>query len=245
MRRISPRRVVACFLTIVFASTWGAARVAGQQPEAQPPPPALEVNWLYGAYVPKDVPLVPLSPAQRGQLWVRQTFLTPGIYAKTAFFALGDQINETPSGWDADLGGFGQRFSSRYGQFAIQNSITAAGNWALGYEPRYERCRCSGAWPRVRHALVRNFVTYNATERERRPQIGMYAGAFGAGLVASTWRPAEDDLWEEGVNSLITQAMFGSLANLVGEFAEEIRKLFGRDAASGGRHERQDGRSPR
>jgi hypothetical protein len=215
------------FIAIGVVGTPPVVSAAGQEPDSETneqPSPALSVNWLYGAYVPKDVPLVPLSSSERRQLWVRQTFLTTGIYFKTGVFALGDQINGKPPEWDGNAKGFGQRFGSRYGQFTVQNSITAAGNWALGYEPRYERCRCTGAWPRIRHALVRNFVTYNTTEHERRPQIAMYAGAWAAGLVASTWKPAKDPIWREGYHSLITQAAFGSFANLVGEFSEDIRE---------------------
>lgn len=205
------------------------------QPSAAAPAPStsqgqpINVNWLYGAYVPKDVPLEPLTNKQRATLWVRQTFLTPGIYAKTAFFATGDQITDVPSEWDQDAEAFWQRFGSRYGQFMVQNSLSALGNALLRYEPRYERCRCDGKWPRVRHALVRNFITYNRTERERRPQIAMYTGALIAGTVASTWKPAENDAWTDAWRSAVTQAAFGSMANVVGEFATEIKRLFKRD----------------
>ena len=48
--------------------------------------------------------------------------------------------------WSGDVKGFGQRFASRYGQFTIQSSITAAGNWALGYEPRFGRGFISGVF---------------------------------------------------------------------------------------------------
>ena len=47
----------------------------------------LPVNWLYGAYIPKDAPLVALNGHQRFKLYVRQTYTTPGIYIKTGFFA--------------------------------------------------------------------------------------------------------------------------------------------------------------
>ncbi|MGE5835485.1 MAG: hypothetical protein ACM4AI_13445 [Acidobacteriota bacterium] len=223
-------------IPLVAALLIGASPVdAERRQAAQPPPkeqpakdPAINVNWLYGAYVPKEVPLEPLSGTDRRRLWTRQTFLTIGIYAKTGLFALWDQANDEPPEWDKDVQGFGQRFASRYGQFMVQNSVSAAGNWALGYEPRYERCRCEGKWRRVRHALVRNFVTYNSTERERRPQLAMYAGAWVGGIVASTWKPAKDDIWEEGYGAMLTQVGFGSLANIVGEFAVEIGKLLGR-----------------
>jgi hypothetical protein len=56
----------------------------------------LKVNWLYGAYVDKDIPLHPLSNQQRFQLFLRQSFLTPGVYVKTAFFSLSDQAKNNP-----------------------------------------------------------------------------------------------------------------------------------------------------
>jgi hypothetical protein len=76
----------------------GVVAAEGQQPEQQPiepPPPAISVNWLYGAYVPKEVPLVPLSSSERRQLWVRQTFVTPCIYFKTGLFVLVSEPEST------------------------------------------------------------------------------------------------------------------------------------------------------
>src|SRR3984957_11725561 len=53
-----------------------------QSQTASPPPvpksdQELKVNWLYGAYVDKDVPLHSLSNHQRFQLFLRQSFTTP------------------------------------------------------------------------------------------------------------------------------------------------------------------------
>jgi hypothetical protein len=40
----------------------------------------LAVNWLYGAYIPKDAPIVALDGNERYRLFIRQSFTTPGIY---------------------------------------------------------------------------------------------------------------------------------------------------------------------
>lgn len=240
-RRYEPNRRLACdtvninfrnpatlplratIALLLFGACCAAQQPAGKTaPGAAQDSNAIEVNWLYGAYVPRDVELKPLTRHQRKQLYLRQTYLTWGIYAKTAMFSAGDQANNSPPAWDGGIGGFGKRFGSRYGQFAIQNTFSTAGNYLLGYEPRYDRCRCSGAWKRVRHALARNFFTYNSTERARRPQIALYAGAMGAGMIASAWQPAPANPWRSGYQSMLTQAGFGSLANLLGEFAPEI-----------------------
>jgi hypothetical protein len=192
----------------------------------------IQVNWLYGAYLPRDVPLEPLTTRQRGALYLRQTYLTYGIYLKTAFFALGDQATNSPPEWGGGFGGYGKRVGSRYGQFAIQNTLSTTGNLLLRYEPRYDRCRCDGGWHRLEHALMRNFVTYNRTEHELRPQIGLYAGAMGAGMIASTWKPEDAGIWRQGYQSMMTQVAFGSFANVAGEFAPDVMKVLKRKKKS-------------
>lgn len=212
------------FVCLTIALCWASAR-SQTKPAPPAPPPSnqkeLNVNWLYGAYVPKDVALKPLTGHQRLQLYVLQTFTTPGIYLKTGFFALSDQVTNSPSEWGHGLGGFGRRLASREGQFVIQNSFSAVGNALLRYEPRYDLCRCSGFWPRTRHAFVRNFVTYGKTEEELRPQFALYGAALGAGMTASLWKPG-GKAWIAGYQSVFTQAGFGILTNWIGEFSSEI-----------------------
>jgi hypothetical protein len=104
----------------------------------------------------------------------------------------------------------------------IANTFHSVGNAALGYETRYDLCRCTGFWPRTRHAIVRNFVTYNRTERELRPTVPLYAGSFGAGMISSVWLPRGHDLWRDGAYAAVEQAGWGSAYNWVSEFAIDI-----------------------
>jgi len=185
----------------------------------------LNVHWVYGAYVPKEALLEPLSGAQRGRLFVRQTFTTPGIYIKSTFLSLINQASGKPYEWGGGFEGYGRRLASNYGRISIQNVFSTVGNAALRYEPRYDRCRCVGFGPRTKHALVRNFMTYNETERELHPQFALYGAALGAGMVSSVWKP-RSKVWAEGYSGVLTQVGFGMLSNWVGEFAPEIgRKL--------------------
>lgn len=181
----------------------------------------LKVNWLYGAYVPKDVPLLSLTPEQRFKLYTRQSFTTPGIYLKIGLFSVSDQAINSPPDWGRGFEGYGYRVASRYGQFVIQNTISTLGNAVLQYEPRYDRCRCTGFWPRTGHAFLRNFVTYNSAEAHYRPQIALYGAALTAGMISGTWKPRHE-VWPEGYRGAMTQAGFGILANWIGEFAPEI-----------------------
>ena len=185
----------------------------------------INVNWLFGAYVPKDVPLVSLSGDQRVRLWVHSSFTTYGIYIKTALFSISDQVQDRPPAWGDGWAGYGKRVAARQGQFVIQNSLSALGDGLVGYEPRYNRCQCTGFWPRTGHAVARNFVTYDRTETKLRPQVPLYAAAFGAGVVAGTWTP-NHDLLTTGGHGVLSQAGFGILANMVGEFWPQIERIW-------------------
>lgn len=188
----------------------------------------INVNWLYGSYVPNNVPLQTLNRQQRFKLYIRQTFTTPGIYIKTTLFAAHDQITDRNPEWGGGFSGFVKRFGDRQVQFVIQNSVTSLGNGVLGWEPRYDRCRCGGFWPRTRHAAIRNFVTYNRGENSLRPQLMPYLGAFSASVVATTWQP-ENPSWQiRGYQAVITQVFVGMGINWMGEFAPEIVRVIRR-----------------
>jgi hypothetical protein len=101
--RLCPRRLSAlCLLIFVLAPpVLGQNQSADEATESkrqsqQPKKEQLNVNWLYGAYVPKEAALVSLTVHQREKLFMRQTFTTPGIYIKSGFLALLDQASGKP-----------------------------------------------------------------------------------------------------------------------------------------------------
>ena len=199
--------------------------------EPRPSTPArlerLPIEWIIGPYIPLQGELEPLTKKQREQIYVQQTFLTAGSYVARAFSAGIDQARGEPREWGGGFPGYGRRYAARYGQFVIQNSVFSGGNAVLGLEPRYDFCRCNEFWPRTRHALSRNFVAYNRTEREVRPQIPMYAGAFTAGLLYNSWLPAKHNIWAGGAYGMLSQAGIGSGYNFISEFALDILHAFG------------------
>src|SRR5260370_13592909 len=83
-----------------------AAKSGKQTSDKQGSDKQINVSWVYGAYVPKDVPLRSLNGRERAHLWVRASFTTYGIYFKTALFSINDQINNHPApsgaGWSRD-----------------------------------------------------------------------------------------------------------------------------------------------
>ncbi len=74
----------------------------------------------------------------------------------------------------------------------------------------------------IRHAIVRNFVTYNRTEREHRPQIALYAGAMGAGMVSS-------DLATRFTRGLARRISVDDYASSLRQLRQPVRRVRARD----------------
>jgi hypothetical protein len=186
-----------------------------------------EASWISGVFVGKHQELVTLTPREREEIYLRQTLITPGAYMKRMFAAGIDQARGVPSQWDDGFAGYAERFASREGQFITANTLAALGNAKLGYEVRYDRCKCKGLWPRTRHAIIRNFLTYDRGEQNLRPQWALYGGAFGGGLVSTTWKPSPKNAWANGGWAVLGQAGYGTLLNFVIEFSREINRKQG------------------
>jgi hypothetical protein len=186
-----------------------------------------ESGWLTGVYVEQGQTIIPLNGKQRREIYLEQTLTTPGAYMKRMFAAGIDQARGAPSQWDDGWGGYAERFASREGQFITANTLAYMGNAALKYEPRYDQCRCSGFWPRTRHAILRNFLTYNETEQEVRPQWALYGGSFGGGLLSTAWKPHPRNGFAEGGRATLGQAGYGSLLNFFIEFSTDINRTIG------------------
>ena len=186
-----------------------------------------ETEWLIGAYVGRNRKLVPLTWEERKQLYLKQTFLTPAPYIKAMFDAGFDQARGWPHQWDDGVAGYTERWASREGQFFASNTLATLGNAKLHYEVRYDQCRCHGFWPRTKHAILRNFLTYNETESEMRPQWALYGGAFGGGLISTAWKPKPRNPFAEGGRAALGQIWYGTLLNFFTEFAVDINRKLG------------------
>jgi hypothetical protein len=186
-----------------------------------------ESGWLTGVFVEKGRALVPMNVEQRREIYLQQTLTTPGAYLKRMFAAGIDQARGAPSQWDQGWDGYVVRFASREGQFIAANSLAALGNAKLKYEPRYDQCQCSGFWARTRHAIVRNFLTYNESEQELRPQWALYGGSFGGGVISTAWKPHPRNAFAEGGRAMLGQAGYGVLLNIFIEFSTDINRKIG------------------
>jgi len=211
--------IIAVLIAALSLSCWA------QVVPKPPPDKQINVNWLYGSYVPNTIQLRALNRDERFRLYVRQTFTTPGFYIKTTLFALRDQATNSNPEWGDNFAGFAKRLGDRQTQFVVQNSVTSLGNGGLGWEPRYDRCHCDRFWPRTRHAILRNFVTYDRTEKSLRPQIMPYLGAFSGSALATAWQPGNPSWQVRGYQAAITQVFVGVGINWLSEFGPEIVRV--------------------
>lgn len=186
-----------------------------------------EASWVTGVYVEKGHTMLPLTFNERRELYLTQTLATPGAYMKRMFAAGIDQARGAPPQWQGGFGGYGERYASREGQFISANTLAWLGNAALRYEPRYDQCQCKGPALRARHAILRNFLTYDQSEQDLRPQWAVYAGAFGGGLISAAWKPQPRNAFAEGGRAMLGQAGYGALLNLFIEFAGDINRKIG------------------
>lgn len=185
-----------------------------------------ESSWITGVYVRKEETRFPLTGEERRRIYLRQTLTTPGAYMKRMFQAGFDQARGVPSQWDDGWSGYTERFASREGQFISANTLAALGNAAFKYEVRYDQCRCNGVALRMRHAIARNFLTYDQSGHWR-PQWALYGGAFAGGAISTAWRPGPQDVWVNGGLAMLGQAGYGALLNVVIEFARDVNRKLG------------------
>jgi hypothetical protein len=186
-----------------------------------------ESGWIAGDYLGRNRTRVTPTRAEREVIYLRETLITPEAYMKRMFAAGVDQVRGVPYQWDDGWGGYAERFASREGQFIAANSLAALGNAKLGYEVRYDQCKCQGLWRRTRHAFIRNLVTYDRSEEHLRPQWALYGGAFGGGMIATAWKPSPKNAFVNGGRAAAEQVGWGTLLNFVTEFSWEINRKQG------------------
>ncbi len=82
--------------------------------------------------------------------------------------------------------------------FTVQDAVHEGGDAALSYDPRYFRCRCSGFRRRSWNALEMSFLAFdkNGHKRIDFPQL---IGAYGSGMLVTTWYPRRYSPFVQGV----------------------------------------------
>ena len=164
----------------------------------------------------------PLTGKERWHLYENDNFLSSGIYFASFGSALGAQSSNEPREWGGGFAGYGRRAASQYGLFAIQNTLHDGGAAALGYEPRYFRCQCTGLWRRSGHALEMSFLTYNE-HGHKSLDLPQLVGAYGSGMISALWYPKRYSPLVQGVQAGHMQMGFVVGTHLIQEFSPELK----------------------
>ncbi|MBC7796993.1 MAG: hypothetical protein H7Z37_08980 [Pyrinomonadaceae bacterium] len=100
-----------------------------------------------------------------------------------------DTLNNDPPEWEKNIGGFGKRFASNYGENAIQETTTYAVNEAFKLDDHLYKSQKTGVRARLKDALISGFTTRTASGKRivNFPRIiGTYTGSI---ISTETWFP--------------------------------------------------------
>ena len=128
-----------------------------------------------------------------------------------------DQGQNDPPEWKQGASGYGKRYASRFGQYAIQQTTTYGLSEAFRLDSSFERSKRTEFGPRLSDALVQT-VTSRTRSGKRIISAPQLAGYYVGGLVpALTWYPSRfsyKDGLREGTYSLAA----GFVVNVLREF---------------------------
>jgi hypothetical protein len=181
------------------------------------------------APLPPEAPgYVSLTAKQRSHRFFREYLGSPFTYIAAAGAASGGQIGNDPKEWTRSWEGYGRRVGTTFALFTIDTGVHEAGDAMLGLDPRYFRfrCRCRGGLKRTWNAVEMSFLAYDSKGRKRLdlPQL---AGAYGSGMIVTTWYPKGYDPLVQGVQMGHQQLGFVVSVNLIREFSPELKQFFG------------------
>jgi hypothetical protein len=209
MKRLSAR--CAVLLGVCLAAMWGAtmaqgpAGVGGSGQSVDTP----------AAKVTQDATGRPHHqyerPTERTK-FVNYLFDGYGPYAIAGAVVVAgiNQADNTPPEWGGGAAAFGQRVGSNYGINAITTTTRYALSEVLREDTLYYRCRCTGFFPRLGHALVSTLAARHGEEGHYTFSVPNLVAPYAGTMVAThTWYPGRynySDAFRMGNYNLLAQA---------------------------------------
>ena len=185
------------------------------------------VGMAQSAPIPPDAPgYVSLNAKQRSDRFFKEYLGSPFTYIASAGAASGGQIGNDPKEWTRSWEGYGKRVGTTFALFTIDSGVHEAGDAMFGLDPRYFRCRCRGGMRRTWNAVEMSFLAYDR-KRRKRFDLPQLAGAYGSGMIVTTWYPKRYDPLVQGVQMGYQQMGFVVAINLIREFSPELKRFFG------------------
>lgn len=181
------------------------------------------VERVSASRVPIDRPYEPLTMKQRFSVYWRGAFSTSAGFQAFAP-AWVDHARLRHREWGSGMEGYGARLGDRYGRFLVGRTFEHGAAAMLGYEPRYIPCQCTGTGSRIRHAMVKTFVTYNR-QGKWVPNIPRFAAMTSSELIAPMWQPPRSYTVGDMSGRIGVRFGLNMATNVAKEFTPEWKKL--------------------
>jgi hypothetical protein len=128
-----------------------------------------------------------------------------------------DQWSDNPPEWRQGASGYGKRFASRFGQNAIQQTVSFGLSEAFRLDTGFRRSERIGLGPRLGDALLQN-VTSRTRSGRRIISAPRLAGFYAGGLIPTlTWYPSRFS-YKDGLRMGTYSLLGGFGLNVVREF---------------------------
>ncbi len=179
---------------------------------------------LVGTRVPRTLDWSPPSNQERWRVWWRGIAASPGSYIRSTVSSGMSHLSNSPRDYGQGWGAFGQRYGNSFLTYGLQDTAAQGLAAAVGYEMRYVQCKCTGVLPRLGHAILWDFVTYNHDGKKvlNWPSL---VGGYAVGILSTTYTPNQK--WSaQGIHAGNSAIYFGFASSLLQEFAPS--KLFSR-----------------
>ena len=170
-------------IALIFVTAFGTA----VQARSQPPPNTGYSYSLVDAGTTTSGALYQAYTRPPPSRTLRNyTFDTFGPYAftGTALIAGLDQATKTPPEWQQGFVGYSERFGSDFGIGVVGTTTRYGLAAALREDTSFYPCKCTGFFPRLRHAAISTLTARRGEDGHRvfsiPALIGPYAGAAGA-----------------------------------------------------------------
>ncbi|MGO9434594.1 MAG: hypothetical protein ACLP6W_23970 [Bryobacteraceae bacterium] len=188
--------------------------------------PPLANCQLYAVNAPFDSSAyAPLDGPQRFQRWLSEDGTSPAIHLHALVVSTITQAMDEPPQWGRTTGGFARRVRGEYSGTFIANSVHDTLAAALGTDPRYFRCACTGLFRRTGHAMEMTFLTYNR-DGHKTLDLPQLTGQYGSEMVSTLWLPSHYSPLVQGLQAgHMEMGLIGAL-HIVQEFYPELKRFF-------------------
>lgn len=165
----------------------------------------------------------PLSRSEKVKYAVKHT-IGPGALIDRAVLAGFNQMRDHPDEWPGGMEGYARRYGYRMTRLAVRNAVLLGADVAFGTDPRYDRCDCSGALPRIGHAFRRVIIARKDNGGEMF-NFGRVGGAYAGSFVAYRLYPSQYHDADRAATSASMYLATRGVTNVVREFWPEIHRI--------------------